>query len=57
MQEKFHRIQSKKIYILGGLRPQAPDAFGLNPPKQTGSRYHWLAFLNQILFPVPTKDM
>ena len=31
-----------------GLRPQAPDVFGLKPPSQLVIGYHWLAFLNQI---------
>ena len=31
------------------VSPQAPDAFGLNPPSQLVLRYHWLAFLNLVL--------
>ena len=41
-----------------GLRPQSPDAFGLNPPSQLDLGYHWLAFLNQVrrnLFQVPSS--
>ena len=34
--------------FFGGLFPQAPDAFGFNPPSQLVLGYHWLAFLNQI---------
>ena len=34
--------------MLGGLRSQASDAFGLHPPSQLVLGYHWLAFLNQI---------
>ena len=30
------------------LRPQAPNAFGLNRPSQLILGYHWLAFLNQV---------
>ena len=39
-----------------GLRPQAPDAFGLNPPTQLVLGYHWLAFLNQVRAS-PTKKI
>ena len=46
--KKMHQNRSKKN-MLGGLRPQAPDAFGLNPPGQLVIGYHWLAFLNQVL--------
>ena len=38
-------FESKSI---GNLRPQAPDAFGLNPPSPLLG-YHWFAFLNQFL--------
>ena len=31
-----------------GLRPPAPDGFGLNPPSQLIIDYHWLALLNQV---------
>ena len=31
-----------------GLRPQAPDSFGLNSLRQLVIRYHWLAFLSQV---------
>ena len=34
-------------FMSGGLRPQASDAFGLNPPSQLVIGYHWLTFLNQ----------
>ena len=30
------------------LRPQALDAFGLNPHSQLVAGFHWLAFLNQV---------
>ena len=30
------------------LRPQAPDAFRLNPPSQLVIGYRWLGFLNQV---------
>ena len=28
--------------------PQAPNTFGLSPPSQLISGYHWLAFLNKV---------
>ena len=37
----------KKI-MLGVLRPQASDTFGLNPLSQLAIGYHWLAFLNHV---------
>ena len=40
-------IMLLKKLVLKGLRPQAPDAFGLNTPNQLVIGYHWLAFLNQ----------
>ena len=56
MQNKFHKNRSiknlgkkvKKNPVLRGLGPQAPDAFGLNPPSQLAIGYHWLTFLNQV---------
>ena len=41
-------LKLKIVFMLGGLRPQAPAVFGLNPPSQVVIRYHWLAFLNQV---------
>ena len=38
----------KPSFLWEGFRPQAPDAFGLNPPSQLVLGYHWLAFVNQV---------
>ena len=47
--KKNHQNQSRKKIILGGLSPQAPDAFGLNLPSQLVIGYHWLAFPDHSL--------
>ena len=41
--------------FVGGLRPQAPHTFGLNPSSQLVHGYHWLAFLNRLLTTVEYK--
>ena len=47
-EKKLNQNQSnKKIYFVRGLRPQAPDAFGLNSPSQLVIGYHWLSLLNR----------
>ena len=35
-----------KVFVLCGLRPQGPNAFGLNTSSQLVIGYHWLVFLN-----------
>ena len=52
-------LPKRSVFVGGlalhrGLRPQAPDGFGLNPSSQLVLRYHWLAFLNQVRVS-PTK--
>ena len=39
----------QKFFYVRGLRPQAPNGFGLNPTSQLVIGYHYLAFLNQVL--------
>ena len=48
MQNKYSPKSKQKEFMLRGLRPKAPNCFGLNPFCQLVIGYHWLAFLKQI---------
>ena len=48
MLKDFHQNQSIQKMYGRGFRPQAPDAFRLNPPSQLVICYHCLEFLNQV---------
>ena len=44
-------LKFRKKFMLGRLGPQAPHAFGLNPPIQLVIGYHWLVFLKRVRKP------